>query len=271
MTSGFLHSLFLSLLFLAFLSFPAFGPTPCMMRSVCICNLAVASISALLQLLGSFAVSQDRHRRMVASSCILASCICFACTRHSPIRAFPFSSLPSIWRTKHASRLHISTSFTRPQFIHDTFLFAVTRLTLHPNPTYCTSSTSMSLAFFPSIPPQACQAAMRPWREPVQVLCIYYIFLHSSNSATALEALPTPLSPMRRSLTLHPSTHTGFPADNPGFSTRSKSAEPFCFSIGSRSDRNRQRRNTVHALRKSKYALGAQYKTITFLSPRRWL
>ena len=43
-----------------------------------------------------------------------------------------------------------------------------------------------------------------PRREPVQVLCIYCIHLHSCNSATALEALPTPLSPTRWSLTLRP-------------------------------------------------------------------
>ena len=142
--------------------------------------------SSLVQLLDSFAVPRDRHRRIVTSSCILASCICFACTRHSPIRAFPFSSLPTIWRTKHTSDVHISTSFTRPQFIHDTFLFAVTRLTLHPNPTYCRTVRRRHrcrLGFFLSMPPQACQAAMRPFTgtctSPVHLLHLSALFQFS--------------------------------------------------------------------------------------------
>ncbi len=145
---------------------------------------------------------------------------CFACTRHSPIRALPFSSFPIIWRTKHRSHLHISASqHHSPDHGSsiDTFLFAVTRLTIHPNPTYLyvlrPCPCPCRLAFFQyrhrsvnlvalSLPNETLEGTR--CTSPVQVLCIYYIYLHSSNSATALEVLPTPLSPIQRSLTLHP-------------------------------------------------------------------
>jgi len=183
---------------------------------------------------------------------------CFACARHSPIRTFPTSS---IWRPMHTSH-HFFTA-VRP-LSRDIFLFTVTRLTLHPTRNV---RRRCRLDFLLSIHVKLGAAQMRPWREPVQGLCIYYIYLYSHYSATALEALPTPLSPTRSSLTL-PSAHTGLWAILASeLCSKLAGLQRFLLCGHPRTRQRQPSSGAVHALRKNKRTLGTKYTTITSPSP----